>query len=124
MGDKDEFTYDEMKSLTFTSGWRLPKSSDFEDAVYRDINDLNLRIHKNVKVIDKIPDCLIIRSKQTGDEACFELNGHESVYYWCDDNRSWPSVELGWCPRNTDDYYVIGGGGKGGSFRIRLVKDK
>ena len=122
---KDDFTYDEMKSLKFPNGWRLPKSSEFENTVYNDI-DTNTKPHKNIKIIDRIPDRLIIKSKQTGEEVCFELNGNNRVYYWCDDieKMNWPSVELGWCPGNTDDYYVIGGGRRDVSGRIRLVKDK
>ena len=126
VGDKDEFTYDEMKSLKFPDGWRLPKSFEFENSIYNDIYDLKLRIHKNIKVIDRIPDYLTIKSKQTGDEICFELNGNDRIFYWCDDTNphGYPSVEVGWCPRNAGDYYVIGANNKRRTSKIRLVKDK
>jgi hypothetical protein len=118
---ENEFIFDEIKSLSFPSGWRLPTSTEFESAVYEDI-DIDETTHKNLTIIDNIPNSITFKGVE---ELYFDLNGHNSVYYWCDDssNGTWPSVEVGWCPRNSADYVVIGGEHKG-KGRIRLVKDK
>ena len=118
-----EFTFDEMKSLNLPSGWRLPTSREFENAVYEDIW-VDETLQDNIEVIDDIPNSITFKGIE---EVKFDLGGNDSVYYWCDDsvNNGWSSVELGWCPRNSADYYVIGGNhNRPERKRIRLVKDK
>lgn len=123
VGDKSEFTLDEKKSLTFPSGWRLPTISDFEDTIYQDINEYNDKPHKNIKIIDNLPEYIIIKNKKFNEELYFEMNGKMRVIYWCCDNDT-AGVEFGYCPRSTGDYVVYGGYYPNAKGRIRLVKDK
>jgi hypothetical protein len=117
---KNEFTSDEIKSLSFPNGWRLPTSEEFENAVYKDIW-MDETLQDNIKIIDDIPNSITFKGLE---EVRFELNGKDSVCYWCDDSgHGWPYVEVGWCPRNSADYVVIGGN-YNRNGRIRLVKDK